>query len=53
MVGKKILGGFAAGVIPLEVRDYAFKTGFYVMELTGESVALLDTPEDFELTEWQ
>jgi hypothetical protein len=45
--GKKLLGAIAGGVVPLEVREYAQKNGFYVLELNGEQVSLLDSPEGF------
>jgi hypothetical protein len=50
--GKKLLGAIAGGVVPLDVRRYAQKSGFFVLELNGEQVsgaqcALLESPEDF------
>jgi hypothetical protein len=45
--GKKLLGALAGGVVPLEVREYAHKNGFYVLELNGEQVSLLESPEGF------
>jgi hypothetical protein len=50
--GKKMLGAIAGGVVPPETRDYAQAAGFFVLELTGESVALLDAPKDFIAREW-
>jgi hypothetical protein len=51
-VGKKLLGAMAGGVVDPEVRDYAHKSGFFVLELAGESVNLLQPPEGFEPHEW-
>jgi hypothetical protein len=45
--GKKRLGAIAAGVVPPALRDPAYSTGYFVLELTGESVALVPPPEDF------
>jgi hypothetical protein len=38
----------AGGVVDPDVKDYAYKSGFYVLELTGESVHLVPPPKDFE-----
>jgi uncharacterized coiled-coil DUF342 family protein len=51
-VGKKLLGAMAGGVVDPDVRDYAYNSGFFVLELTGESVCLLKPPEGFEPHEW-
>ena len=45
--GKKLLGAIAAGVVPPAVRDLAHSKGYFVLELTGESVALAPPPEGF------
>jgi predicted AAA+ superfamily ATPase len=45
--GKKLLGAIAGGVVSLEVREYAQKSGFFVLELNGEQVSLLESPEGF------
>jgi predicted AAA+ superfamily ATPase len=45
--GKKLLGAIAGGVVSLEVREYAQKNGFYVLELNGEQVSLLESPDGF------
>jgi hypothetical protein len=50
--GKKMLGAIAGGVVPPDIRDYAQASGFFVLELTGESVTLLDPPKDFTAREW-
>ena len=45
--GKKLLGAIAGGVVSTEVRVYAQKSGLFVLELNGEQVSLLDSPEGF------
>ena len=52
VVGKKVLGAIAGGVVPPDTVEYAHKAGFFVLALTGESVALLDTPQGFAPREW-
>jgi hypothetical protein len=45
--GKKLLGAIAGGVVPPDVREYAQKNGLFVLELNGEQVSLLESPEGF------
>jgi hypothetical protein len=49
---RQLLGAMAGGVVVPEVKDYAYKSGFYVLELTGESVHLSPPPEGFEPKKW-
>jgi hypothetical protein len=49
---KKLLGAIAAGIVPPDVRDLAFRAGFFVLELTGDSVALIQQPESFIPKTW-
>jgi predicted AAA+ superfamily ATPase len=49
--GKKLLGALAAGVVSPEARDLAYSNGYFVLELTGESVALIPPPEGFKPAE--
>ena len=51
--GKKLLGAIAAAVVHPDVREYAEQNGFFVLELTGEDVRLLEQPHDFQPKEWQ
>jgi hypothetical protein len=51
-VGKKLLGAMAGGVVDPDVKDYAYESGFFVLELTGESVHLVPPPEGFEPKKW-
>ena len=50
--GKKLLGAIAAAVVSPDVREYAEKNGFFVLELTGEDAQLLEPPEGFQPKEW-
>ena len=52
VVGKRLLGAIAGGVVPSDTVEYAHKAGFFVLALSGESVALLDTPQGFAPREW-
>ena len=45
--GKKLLGAIAGGVVSTEVRAYAQESGLFVLELNGEQVSLLESPEGF------
>jgi hypothetical protein len=52
VAGKRLLGAIAGGVVPPDTVAYAHKAGFFVLELAGESVVLLNTPQDFAPGEW-
>ena len=43
---------FEKAIMNEEVRKYAHKTGFYVIEQTGDTVKI-DIPEGFIPKEWQ
>jgi hypothetical protein len=49
---KKMLGAIAGGLVAPDAKEFAHEAGFFVLELTGESVALLDTPEEFTPKTW-
>jgi hypothetical protein len=49
---KKILGALAGGVVDPDVQRYAWENGFFVLELTGESVRLVPPPEGFTPQQW-
>ena len=49
--GKKILGAIAGAVVTPEVREYAEASGFFVLELAGDDVQLLESPENFQAKE--
>jgi tetrahydromethanopterin S-methyltransferase subunit G len=50
--GKKLLGALAAAAVTPEGREYAELNGFFVLELSGEDVRLLEPPKDFQPREW-
>ena len=50
--GKKLLGAIAAAVVVSHAREYAEQNGFFVLELTGEDVRLLEPSKDFQPKEW-
>ena len=45
VVGKRLLGAIADGVVLPDTVEYAHKADFFVLELTEESLVLLDTPQ--------
>ena len=51
-VGKKMVGAMAGGVVIPDVRDYAHDAGFFVLELTGENVSLVNPLVEFTPREW-
>jgi hypothetical protein len=50
--GKKLLGAIVGGVVIPEAREYAELNGFFVLELTGEDVRLLEPSKGFQPKEW-
>ena len=50
--GKKLLGAIVGAVVTPEAREYAEQNGFFVLELTGENVRLLEPPAGFQPKEW-
>jgi hypothetical protein len=50
--GKRLLGAMAGGVVDPDVKDYAYKSGFYVLEFPEESVHLIRPPAGFKPKEW-
>ncbi|MDR2785658.1 MAG: hypothetical protein LBB83_07065 [Treponema sp.] len=52
-VNKQLLGAMAGGVVNTDVMRCAYEAGFYVLELTGESVHLIPPPDGFEPRQWQ
>jgi hypothetical protein len=49
---KQLFGAMAGGVVDSDVKNYAYESGFFVLELTGESVHLVPPPEDFDPKKW-
>jgi hypothetical protein len=50
--GKKLLGAIAGAAVVPDVREYAEQSGFFVLELSGEDVRLLEPPKGFTPKEW-
>ncbi|MDR2446631.1 MAG: hypothetical protein LBD58_05015 [Treponema sp.] len=50
--GKTLLGAIAAAAVNPDVREYAERSGFFVLELMGEDVRLLEPPHGFKPKEW-
>jgi hypothetical protein len=48
---RKFRGAIAGAIMKEEVRGYAHKTGFYVIEQTGDTVKI-NIPENFRPREW-
>ena len=48
---RKLQGAIAGAIMGDEVRDYAHKTGFYVIEQTGDTVKI-NIPEGFKARVW-
>ncbi|MDR1174945.1 MAG: hypothetical protein LBK83_05685 [Treponema sp.] len=49
---KQLIGAMAGGAVDPEIKNYIYKCGFFVLELTGESVHLIPPPEGFEPKKW-
>jgi hypothetical protein len=49
--GRKLQGAIAGAIMPQNVRDYTLKSGFYVIEQTGDTVKI-DVPKGFIPREW-
>jgi hypothetical protein len=52
VAGKKMLGAMAGGVVDADVRRYAWESGFFVLELTGDTVDLVPPPDGFAPKLW-
>ncbi|MDR0670054.1 MAG: hypothetical protein LBF95_08225, partial [Treponema sp.] len=52
VAGKKMLGAMAGGVVNADVQRYAHENGFFVLELAGESVHLVPSPDGFVPRQW-
>jgi hypothetical protein len=50
--GKIVLGAMAGGIVDPDIQAYAQSVGFFVLELTGESVRLATPPEGFKPRQW-
>jgi hypothetical protein len=52
VTGKNILGAMAGGIVDADVRRYAYESGFFVLELTGDTVELIPPPDGFVPKKW-
>jgi hypothetical protein len=52
VAGKKMLGAMAGGVVDDDTRRYAYESGFFVLELTGDTVQLIPPPDGFVPKKW-
>jgi hypothetical protein len=50
--GKKLIGAMAGGAVDPDIQEYAHHAGFFVLELTGESVHLAELPAGFTPRQW-
>jgi hypothetical protein len=51
-VNKRLFGAMAGGVVAPDIMNYAYEAGFYVLELTGDSVHLIPPPSGFTARQW-
>jgi hypothetical protein len=51
-VNKQLLGAMAGGNVAADVTGAAYEAGFYVLELTGDSVRLVPPPAGFKPRLW-
>jgi hypothetical protein len=51
-VNKQLFGAMAGGLVNAKVASYAYDSGFYVLELTGETVSLIPPPDGFKPGTW-
>jgi hypothetical protein len=49
---KRVMGAVAGGVVAPEVKEYAHECGFFVLELSGDSVRLVESPVGFTPKIW-
>jgi hypothetical protein len=47
-----LLGAIAGGVVPPDVKESAQKNGLFVLELNGDQVSRVESPEGFKAKEW-
>ncbi|GHT49236.1 hypothetical protein FACS1894102_3630 [Spirochaetia bacterium] len=50
--GKKMLGAIAGGTVEADAKKCAHDAGLFVLELTGESVHLVEAPKEFTPRQW-
>jgi hypothetical protein len=52
VAGKKLVGAMAGGLVNDDTRRYAYESGFFVLELTGDTVQLIPPPDGFVPKQW-
>jgi hypothetical protein len=52
VLNKELIGAMAGGVVEADVKNHAYQCGFFVLELTGESVHLIPPPKGFIPQKW-
>jgi hypothetical protein len=45
---RQYLGAVAGGIVSRQARDYAHKSGFYVLEQSGDTVRIAEPPEAWQ-----
>jgi hypothetical protein len=50
--GIQMPGAMAGSVVDPDVKDYAYTSGFFALELTGKSVHLVPPPDGFVPQNW-
>ncbi len=50
---RQYLGAVAGGIVSEQARDYAYKSGFYVLEQSGDTVRIAEPPEAWQPNTWQ
>ncbi len=49
---RRYLGAVAGGIVSEQARDYAHKSGFYVLEQAGDTVRIAEPPEAWQPKAW-
>jgi hypothetical protein len=49
---RKYLGAVAGGIVSESARKYARRKGFFVLEQTGDTVKIAETPKEWKPREW-
>jgi RecB family endonuclease NucS len=49
---SQLLGALTGGIVDSDVKDYAHKSGLFVIELSGNAVCLVPPPGGFVPTQW-
>ncbi|WP_062327705.1 hypothetical protein [Treponema endosymbiont of Eucomonympha sp.] len=49
---RQYLGAVAGGIVGKQARDYAHKSGFYVLEQSGDTVRIAEPPEAWQPKAW-